>query len=174
MITIISATNRPNSNTKKIADAYYQLLENQPIETKMLSLEVLNSDPQFMNIYGPKSEKFQQLLAEFITPAERFVIVVPEYNGSFPGILKLFIDAIPPDLNKGKKAALVGVANGRAGNLRGIDHLTSVLHYIGIFVLPNKLPISSVSTLLNEKDEVKDAPTLTAMNKQLEEFLKWK
>ncbi len=174
MITIISATNRPNSNSKKTAYAYHQLLKDKGVDSKVLSLELLNSDSQFMNIYGAKSEKFQQLLGEFIIPAERFIFVVPEYNGSFPGILKLFIDAMPQDLNKGKKAALVGIANGRAGNLRGIDHLTSVLHYVGIFIFPNKLPISSIDKLLNEKGDLTDLQTLTAINHQLTEFLNWK
>jgi chromate reductase len=126
-----------------------------------------------MDLYGKHSEKFQQLLEEFIIPAEKFVFIVPEYNGSFPGILKLFIDAIHPDTNRGKKAALVGVATGRAGNLRGLDHLTSVLHYLGIYVHPNKLPISSVTTLLDQNGILKDDATEAVLNKQIKEFVHW-
>src|SRR3982751_2253778 len=109
-ITIISATNRPHSSTFKIAVFYAQLIEKQGIKTKILSLEKLSPDLQFMDLYGKQSEKFQQLLQEYIIPIEKFVFIVPEYNGSFPGILKLFIDAIHPDLNRGKKAALVGIS----------------------------------------------------------------
>lgn len=174
MITIISATNRPNSNTQKIAFSYAQLLEKQGVAAKTLSLEQLTPDMQFMNLYGKHSDKFQQLLGEYIIPAEKFVFIVPEYNGSFPGILKLFLDAIHPDLNRGKKAALVGVSSGRAGNLRGMDHLTGVLHYLGIHVHPNKLPISSVLGLLDEHGRVKDEMTMLVLEKQVKEFLNWK
>jgi chromate reductase len=173
MITIISATNRPNSNTRKVAVSYAQLMEKQGVASKLLSLELLSSDLNFMDLYGKRSEKFQQLLEEFIIPAEKFVFIVPEYNGSFPGILKLFIDAIHPDTNRGKKAALVGVATGRAGNLRGLDHLTSVLHYLGIYVHPNKLPISSVSGLLDENGILNDDATTAVLNKQIKEFVHW-
>lgn len=173
MITIISATNRPDSNTYKIATTYSQLLDKQGVASKVFSLEQLTPDMQFIDLYGKHSEKFQQLLQEYIIPAEKFVFIVPEYNGSFPGILKLFIDAIHPDVNRGKKAVLVGVSSGRAGNLRGLDHLTGVLNYIGIHVHPNKLPISVVLTLLDEQGKIKDENTIKALEKQVGDFLKW-
>ena len=173
MITIISATNRPDSNTYKIASTYSQLLDKQGVASKVFSLEQLTPDMQFIDLYGKQSEKFQQLLQEYIIPAEKFVFIVPEYNGSFPGILKLFIDAIHPDVNRGKKAVLVGVSSGRAGNLRGLDHLTGVLNYIGIHVHPNKLPISVVLTLLDEQGKIKDENTIKALEKQVGDFLKW-
>ncbi|HET8962781.1 MAG TPA: NAD(P)H-dependent oxidoreductase, partial [Chitinophagales bacterium] len=141
MITVISATNRSHSNTEKIARFYVQLMEKQGVVPKLFSLEQLSPDMEFIDLYGKHSLKFQQLLDEYIIPAEKFVFIVPEYNGSFPGILKLFIDAVHPDLNRGKKSALVGVSAGRAGNLRGLDHLTGVLHYLGIHVHPNKIPV---------------------------------
>jgi NAD(P)H-dependent FMN reductase len=150
-----------------------QLIEKQGVATKLFSLERLSPDMHFIDLYGKHSEKFQQLLQEYIIPAEKFVFVVPEYNGSYPGILKLFIDAVHPDVNRGKKAALVGVSSGRAGNLRGMDHLTGVLHYLGIYVHPNKLPVSSVLALLNEKGAIKDENTIKVLEKQIGEFIKW-
>ena len=173
MITIISATNRPNSNTQKIALFYAQLMEKQDVKPHFFSLEQLSPDMEFIDLYGKHSDKFQQLLEEYIIPAQKFVFVVPEYNGSFPGILKLFIDAIHPDINRGKKAALVGVSSGRAGNLRGLDHLTGILHYLGIHVHPNKLPVSSVLGLLGGQGEVKDEMTIKVLDKQIREFLNW-
>lgn len=173
MITIISATNRPNSNTQKVALFYAQLMEKQGLVPKLFSLEQLSPDTKFIDLYGKQSDTFQQLLEEYIIPAEKFVFIVPEYNGSFPGILKLFIDAIHPDINRNKKAALVGVSSGRAGNLRGMDHLTGVLHYLGIHVHPNKLPISSVLGLLDEQGKIKDEGTIKALDKQIKEFITW-
>ena len=171
MITIISATNRPYSNTQKIALSYAQLMEKQGVVPKIFSLEQLTPDMQFIDLYGKHSDKFQQLLEEYIIPAQKFVFILPEYNGSFPGILKLFLDAIHPDINRGKKAALIGVSSGRAGNLRGMDHLTGVLHYLGIHVHPDKLPVSSVLGLLDEHGRIKDEMTVNVLNKQIKEFL---
>lgn len=173
MITVISATNRPNSSSLKIAKNYVQLMEKQGVKYKLFSLESLPKDFIVTDLYNNRSENFQQLLDEFIIPAQKFVFIVPEYNGSFPGILKTFIDAIHPDINRGKKVALVGVSSGRAGNLRGIDHLTGILHYLGMHILPNKQPISNILTLLNEDGTLNDVNTIKVLEKQIGEFSKW-
>ena len=173
MITIISATNRPNSNTLKIAQNYAQLMEKQGVEYKLFSLERLPHDFIATDLYNNRSENFQQLLNEYIIPARKFVFIVPEYNGSFPGVLKTFIDAVHPDINRGKKVALAGVSSGRAGNLRGLDHLTGILHYLGMHILPNKQPISSILTLLDESGNIKDEHTLKVIEKQVKDFVEW-
>lgn len=173
MITIISATNRPQSNTLKVATNYAQLMEKQGVKPKLLSLEIVPVDIAFNELFAKRSSAFQQILDEYIIPAQKFVIISPEYNGSFPGILKTFIDAMHPDINRGKKAALVGISTGRAGNLRGMDHLTGILHYLGFHVMPNKLPVSSVLTLLDEISIIKDENTVKVIEKHIAEFLKY-
>ena len=105
-------------------------------------------------------------------PSGKFIFISPEYNGSIPGVLKSFIDNT--DIKKvwpGKKALLTGISTGRAGNLRGMEHLTGILHYLKVNVHHNKLPISVVHNLLNEAGEITDPATLAAIGEQLEEFL---
>lgn len=173
MITIIASTNRLNSSALKVAKHYQQLIKKTGQETQLLSLEQLPVDIAFNELYGKRSQDFQKILDTYIIPVQKFVFVVPEYNGSFPGILKLFIDAIHPDLLRRKKVALVGVASGRAGNLRGMEHLTGVFNYLGVFVHPNRLPVSSVLTLLNENGEIKDANTLLVLEKHVSDVIGW-
>ena len=173
MITIISGTNRPQSNTLKIARQYAQLMEKQGVKPQLLSLEIVPADIAFNELFNKRSTMFQQILDEYIIPSTKFVIISPEYNGSFPGILKTFIDAIHPDINRGKKAALVGVSTGRAGNLRGMDHLTGILNYLGFHVMPNKLPISNVLTLLNKNNNINDPATINVLEKHIADFLKY-
>ena len=72
-----------------------------------------------------------------------------------------------------KKALLTGVATGRAGNLRGMDHLADVLNYMKITVHPNKLPISAVNNVVNSEGKIIDNNTLKAINQQLDEFILW-
>jgi chromate reductase len=67
----------------------------------------------------------------------------------------------------------VGVSTGRAGNLRGMDHLTGILHYLGFHVMPNKLPVSSVLTLMDEKSNIKDEHTVKALEKHIADLLKY-
>ena len=173
MITIISATNRPNSNSLKIARLYSQLMEKMGITSKILSLEQVPVDIAFNELFSNRSEEFQKLLDTYIIPSQKYVIIAPEYNGSFPGVFKVFIDAMHPELIREKKVALIGVSNGRAGTLRGLDHLTGIFHYLGVFVHPNKLPISSVSTLLDEQGNITDENTIKALENHVLGFVKW-
>jgi chromate reductase, NAD(P)H dehydrogenase (quinone) len=163
MITIISGTNRPNSNSKKVAKNYLNIIQSKHIETQLLALDE--------HIVFKKDADFELMESQYLFQADKYIIVVPEYNGSYSGILKLLIDN--SDVAKAwhnKKVLLVGVSTGRAGNLRGLEHLTGSLLHMKMTVHPNRLPISSVHTLLNETDELNDV-TLQAITTQIDEFL---
>ena len=105
-------------------------------------------------------------------PVPKFIFISPEYNGSIPGVLKAMFDI--SDIQKSwwnKKALMTGISTGRAGNLRGMEHLTGILNYMKVTVHHNKLPISVVDTLLDKKGEITDAHTLDTINNQLDEFI---
>src|SRR5579862_9711019 len=137
MYTIISGTNRADSHTLKIAHEYKLILKEKGIDAKVFSLEGVN--------LLIRDEAFEKIEQEVIIPTDNFIFISPEYNGSFPGVLKLLFDTSKSDkIWWNKRALLTGVSSGRAGNLRGMDHLTGVLNYLKITVHPNKLPISIV------------------------------
>ena len=69
-----------------------------------------------------------------------------------------------------KKALLTGVATGRAGNLRGMDHLADTLHYMKMNVHYNKLPISVINKVMDENGHLNEE-TLKVINEQLDEFI---
>lgn len=172
-ITVISGTNRENSHTEKIARHYEAVLKSKGETVNYLCLKEL--PPDFINtdLYGKRSEAFQKLLDKDIVNQHKFIFVSPEYNGSFAGILKIFLDAVPPRLWTDNRACLVGVSTGRAGNLRGLEHLTNILNYLKVNVYHNKLPISRVDTLLNADAGIKDEETLKVIDLQIEGFLKF-
>ncbi|MBI3883012.1 MAG: NAD(P)H-dependent oxidoreductase [Sphingobacteriales bacterium] len=166
MYTIVSATNRKDSNTYKIAQLYQSLLQERGIDAKLFSLvgvNLLERDTDFVKIEE-----------EILIPTDAFIFIAPEYNGSFPGALKMLIDTSRSNIIWWhKRALLTGISTGRAGNLRGLDHLTGVLNYLKVLVHHNKLPISVVDTLMDAQGNVKDVNTLNAINQQLDEFIKW-
>lgn len=166
MTTIIAGTNREGSYTLKVAKEYQRFLAEKGIGVKMFSLEGVD--------LLERNEAFQKIEQTVIDPSDSFIFISPEYNGSFPGALKLFIDnSKPRTLWWNKKALLTGVATGRAGNLRGMDHLSSVLNHLKITVHPNQLPISSVDKLMDENGNFTDENTIKAINAQLDDFIKW-
>ncbi len=180
MITIISCSNRKGNATYAFAHYCHRILQSKTKEeVRLLDLTELPTDIVHLDMYDPASQSpaVAKIQDDYMLPAKKFVFILPEYNGSFPGILKLFIDACSIRLYretfKGKKAALVGIATGRAGNLRGMDHLTGVLHHVGTHVLPNKLPISRIKDLLNDEKELNDADTQKALDQQMTELLEF-
>lgn len=152
MITIISGTNRPDSNTRQVARTLAEKYRESGVETQIFELIDLPRDIAFSEVFGERSEAFAHVIEKYVEGVDKFIFVLPEYNGSFPGILKLFIDAVEPHFWHGKKASVVGLATGRSGNLRGLDHLTNILNYLRINVMyfkPNlsHLPGASSSVL---------------------------
>ena len=172
MITIVSATNRPDSNTLKIALEYQRLLKEKGHTASLLNLENLPASVMSGLIFDEADAAFDAVQEEYLFPAKKFIFITTEYNGSIPGVLKIMIDV--SNIKKayhGKKAMLVGVATGRAGNLRGMDHLTGVLNHLKMSVYWNKLPISKVSEELDASGQLFKAPTLKAVHHQIEEFI---
>jgi chromate reductase, NAD(P)H dehydrogenase (quinone) len=166
MYTIVAGTNRKGSNTLKVAQQYQQLLAAKGLETTLLSLE--NIDLQH------RDAAFEALEQQILIPTQTFLFIVPEYNGSFPGALKMLIDTGKSHMIWWHKRALItGVSTGRAGNLRGMEHLAGVLNYLKITVYPGMLPISVVDKLMDTNGKITDAGTLQAIDAQLEGFLKW-
>ena len=163
MYTIISGTNRVESHTEKVAAEYCRILQEKNIDATIFSLknvDVLHRNKDFLRIEN-----------EILFPSQKFIFIIPEYNGTFPGVLKAMIDT--SEIKKawyGKKALLTGVSTGRAGNLRGMDHLSACLHYMKMNVHYNKLPISVIDKVIDKNNRLNDA-TLNAIDEQLNEFI---
>ncbi|MBS1500784.1 MAG: NAD(P)H-dependent oxidoreductase [Bacteroidetes bacterium] len=173
MLTIISSTNRPGSSTLKVAQYYQKKLAEKGAEAGILSLSALPPAIIATDLYGSRSEEFKPI-QEIVAQTDKFIFVIPEYNGSFPGVLKVFIDACSfPESFYEKKAALVGVSSGRYGNIRGIDHFTGVCHYIHLNVMPLKIHIASIHRELDANGDLFKEDTVRYVNEQLEKFIKF-
>lgn len=171
MITIISGTNRQGSNTLKVAKYYQKTLRAKGLETTVFTLEDLPPNLINTDLYGKRSDEFQAI-QDMITHTSKFLFVIPEYNGSFPGVLKTFIDACNfPESFYDKKAALVGVSSGKYGNIRGIDHFGGVCSYLHLNVLPLRLHIPYIKTEFDEAGDFFKEDTLKFTTEQIDKFI---
>lgn len=170
MTTIIAGTNRENSYTLRLAKIYQKLFLEQEIEAEILSLTSL--PPAFIStdLYGKRSSEFQ-VIQDRVSATTKFVFIAPEYNGSFPGILKTFMDACAyPSSFYDKRAALVGLSDGKYGNIRGIDHLTGICHYMGLHVLPLRIHITSCKTEFDPAGNLFRDDTIRFVKQQVGQF----
>lgn len=178
MITVIQATNRPDSNSEFVSRHIGQLLgELYKGDIGYVSMVHLPSDILSANPYDLESlpEKLKITQDQWMIPAEKFIWILPEYNGSFPGVLKLYIDALSvrkrDETFKLKKSMLIGIATGRSGNIRGMDHLTGILLHLKSVIYPRLLPISKVSELMDEGGRINHEPTLKTLEDHLKGFI---
>ncbi|MFD2720561.1 NADPH-dependent FMN reductase [Hymenobacter monticola] len=151
MITVIAGTNRPQSRARRIANYYQTVLTELGAESQLLDLAELPDDFVGTALYHNvgRHPEFNRLAA-MLDAGPKLVVVVPEYNASFPGALKAFIDGLAyPGGIQGKKVALVGLSSGGQGGLLAMAHLTDVLMYLGSTVLPQRVRLPFINKDLN-------------------------
>lgn len=175
MITIIAGTNRPNSRARRISELYAANLREFGAEVQILDLAALPADFTASALYhnvGQHAE-FNQLV-ELASGAEKLVFVVPEYNCSYPGVLKAFIDGLPyPGGIRDKKAALVGLSSGTQGGLLALSHLTDVLMYLGTAVLPQRVRLPTIEASLSAAGELHNPLFEQLLREQAEQLLRF-
>lgn len=152
MINIVIGTNRKEALSAKVAAIYQQILHEKNAECQLINLRDLPPDFTVSALYenngqDPVFNRFRNAFKE----SDKFVFIIPEYNGSFPGVLKAFIDGMdyPSGLQE-KKCALVGVSSGVQGASIALSHFTDVLHYLGMHVLALKVKMGEINRFLNE------------------------
>jgi NAD(P)H-dependent FMN reductase len=126
--------------TRRITEIYESILQELGEESRILDLRDLPRDFIFSALFENKgtSEGFNEA-QKIIHDSKKFAFIVPEYNGSFPGVLKAFLDGLRyPDSLRNKAAALVGLSSGSMGGALALSHLTDILNYFGTHVMPVK------------------------------------
>lgn len=171
MIAVVQGSNRRGNSTLPFAQLITEIIADAGEVSTLIDLEYLPGEILHAGMYTPGLENHFLAAAEAtLKQSDRWFFVFPEYNGSFPGALKLFIDALSvrdyAGIFSGKTAALVGTASGRSGNVRGLDHFTAVLQHMGTNVIPGSLPISLIDGLLGGvPPEVTDQATIETVRK---------
>ena len=170
MIVIISGTNRPGSNTRRVAsnlEASYQMLG---VKTQLLDLVELPPEVFLPAAYADKPAAFKKF-SDAVLAADGLVVVTPEYNGSFPGALKYFIDLLPfPESFEQRPVCFVGLAAGMWGALRAVEQLQGVFGYRNAHVCPGRIFIPSIGQQLDAAGQFTDAEMTARLAKQAAGF----
>lgn len=173
MITIVASTNRPDSSTLKLSKYYQKLLSEKGLTANLLSLMDLPAAFIQTDMFGKRSDAFAPI-QKLVTGTQKFLFVIPEYNGSFPGVLKAFVDACEfPASFYDKKAALVGLSSSKYGNVRGVEHFTGVCNYLHMHVMPLKLHIPAINKELDADGNLFQPDTLKFVNEQADKLIRY-
>lgn len=172
-ILIVSGTNRPGSSTLKVAGALQALYRKHEIASDLYTLEQLPPELFQPSAYMSKPTAFT-LVQNRVLDAAGLHIVTPEYNGSFPGVLKYFIDMLKfPESFQNKPVAFTGVAAGMWGALRSIEQLQMIFGYRNAHVYPDRVFIPQVNQKFGADGQLGDADVVTRLDKQATGFAKF-
>lgn len=172
-LKIISSTDRPNSNALVISNYVQKLYKSKGVEANVVSLEDFPLEEVVGGNYGkhlPEIEKFRRPIVE----ADALVFVIPEYNGSYPGILKMFIDYLPfPKAFEKIPMAFIGESDGAFGALRAVEHFQMVANYRNALQFPERVFISRVNTEFEKGKGLNDAFKQSLLESQVVNFIKF-
>ncbi|MCB0336897.1 MAG: NAD(P)H-dependent oxidoreductase [Bdellovibrionales bacterium] len=150
MYHVLCATNRPGAHSRKVAHYLDELVRGQGKASEVLDLANLRPDIFSQDAYGKKPQWFEDEFQRPILESSGIIVVSPEYNGSFPGVMKYFIDMLrfPESLVK-LPVAFVGVAAGQFGALRAVEQLQLVFHYRQTHVFGERIFVSKIGDYIN-------------------------
>lgn len=171
MIAILSGTNRPLSCTKLIANEVKSHYQSLSVAHRLLDLSDLPAAIFSPSSYEKKPESFAAF-SDAVLDADGLVVVTPEYNGSFPGVLKYFIDMLKfPESFEQRPVCFVGLAAGAWGALRPVEQLQQIFGYRNAYLFPVRVFIPSVHEALNEQGAVTNADISRRLRLQAEGFV---
>ncbi len=106
-----------------------------------------------------------------IIQADGLVIVAPEYNHGYPGVLKAVLDLLLKEYIH-KAVALVGVSAGPWGGARVIEAMVPMVRELGLAVTFTDLNFPSIQKQFDEQSKLQD-PTYEQRVKDFLDELVW-
>jgi NAD(P)H-dependent FMN reductase len=168
-IPVILGTNREGRNSQNVAKLLVQEMENrEDIKTQLFDVRDF-AFPQ--DNYGQSiKDKFPEW-QDAIIKADGLVIVTPEYNHGYPGVLKTLLDTLYDEYAR-KPVGLASVSMGLLGGARAIEGLLPVVRELGLVPAHIDLRFPRVQELFDEQGNLKDKTYKEQISRFLDE-LEW-
>lgn len=146
-IVTMGGSVRPDNYTDKALALVVDELKQQPgVVVHEIDLGRIDFPFPGKPLTDPKVKEFQKIVRE----ADGVIIATPEYHGTFSSLIKLAIENLGyPNGLKGKPVALLGVAAGRIGAIKSLEHLRSVGAHVGAIVLPSIISLDRIKERLD-------------------------
>jgi NAD(P)H-dependent FMN reductase len=171
MMTLIVGTNRPGSNTRKVARQVEEVYAELKVPLRVLDLADLPAEMFLPTCYAEKPKSFHPF-ADAVLHASGLVVVTPEYNGSVPGVLKYFIDMLKfPESFERKPVCFIGLSAGIWGALRPIEQLQQIFGYRNAYVYPERIFLPQINSLLNEAGRLANPELVGRIKAQAEGYI---
>ena len=135
-------------------------VETELIDVALLPIPVDDAGP------GAKDPEF----AEKMNRADALVLVAPEYNHGYPGVLKHVLDTNLKEYVH-KAAGVCGVSAGPFGGTRVVENLLPVLRELGLVTIFWDVNFSSVRDAFDAGGNLREAAYVGRLDKFFKELI---
>jgi NAD(P)H-dependent FMN reductase len=153
---ILGSTRRGRQSVKVARFITERMRRDERIETELLDLAeydfpFLEERLRFRDDPPAGVREF----SDKVVRSDALVIVTPEYNNGYPGVLKNALDYLQPEYRR-KPIAIVTVSGGGFGGINCLAQLRLVALGMGAFPIPAALPVSRVQDSFDEDGNPRD------------------
>src|SRR5205809_7337647 len=141
--------------TKKRAGVEAEFVDIARIPMRLDDAGEQMKDPAFSNL---------------VTRADGLILVVPEYNHGYPGLLKHALDMNLKEYIH-KAVGICGVSAGSFGGARMIEQLLPVMRELGLVAIFEDVNFGKVGTLFDERGNLLDESYVRRVDKFLDELI---
>lgn len=169
-IVVVCGTNRDGALSRLLAQEVAESYRQRDQSVDLLDMNELPPEILHATAYKNQSESIKTIVDRFLK-SDGAVFVIPEYNGSYPGILKLFVDMLPfPQGFDSRPCAFIGLAAGQFKGLRAVEHFQQVAGYRNAHLFPRRLFIGdSYSQFVDGK--LNDDELTRRLQEQADQFV---
>ena len=170
IIQIIAGTNRPGSNTLKVAQLVHSIYKDQGTAAELINLADMPQEIFEPTCYAAKPASFTPF-SKAVVESKGLVVVTPEYNGSFPGVLKYFIDMLEFPISFEKRpVCFIGLAAGMWGALRSVEQLELIFGYRNAYIYPERVFMPLISDAWDANGKLKNTEWIKRLETQAKGF----
>ena len=168
-LVAVAGSVRHDGYTRRFLDLLLEVLRSYPGVT----VDCIDPGDYQLAFPGePEAVALQEALMARCKDADGFVLSTPEYHGSYSSVLKVLIDNMGyPSIMEGKPVSLLGIAAGRLGAIKALEHLRSVSSHLGAIVLPYPVSVSEAHEKLDENGRCTDSDLNELIQKCAEQLV---
>jgi Predicted flavoprotein len=165
-IPVILGTARQGRESENVADfVFEQTKKRTDLETELIDVRKL---PMKLDDAGEqmKDPKFSAMIER----CDGLIIVTPEYNHGYPGLLKHALDMNLKEYIH-KAVGICGVSAGAFGGARVIEGLLPVMRELGLVTIFWDVNFGNVQKLFDEQGKLLDQAYIPRVDKFLNELI---
>src|SRR5216683_3760250 len=165
-IPVVLGTVRQGRQSERVAQfVFSEVKKREGVETELIDIRNL---PMKLDDAGEQMK--DPIFSEIVQRADGLVLVVPEYNHGYPGLLKHALDMNLEEYIH-KAVGICGVSAGPYGGARVIENLLPVMRDLGHVTIFEDVNFGSVRKLFDESGKLLDENYVRRVDKFLEELI---